>query len=344
MLLVDMVLKCFTAYINKNSVVVVKVEKIVGHYLANGFVIDLIAAFPLDLLVYAASSKNPQYDFMAWLRIFKLLRLHRLIRYHKQREKNMNADSFLGIVSGLLPLFLGFSHILACVLYYIARLQKDSSTWLKHYEGLGYESVLNDGGILSRYVVSYYWVSASVSTNGLVGEMEPSNWYEISFTILVMLVNVTLYAYVLGEVSNAVIKQDEELVRTRQNMSSIVSFIKAKNLPPNLANEIHQLSDGADGGGGATGTGGSSSLDSNAMSTGQTIFSQLSHSLQVQVARHVSRPLLRNVALFQGCSEVFLDALSVVLKETRFPRKETCRPAKGTAVSALGTAVSATFR
>ncbi|XRB09682.1 potassium channel skor [Pycnococcus provasolii] len=319
MLLVDMVLKCFTAYINKNSVVVVKVEKIVGHYLANGFVIDLIAAFPLDLLVYAASSKNPQYDFMAWLRIFKLLRLHRLIRYHKQREKNMNADSFLGIVSGLLPLFLGFSHILACVLYYIARLQKDSSTWLKHYEGLGYESVLNDGGILSRYVVSYYWVSASVSTNGLVGEMEPSNWYEISFTILVMLVNVTLYAYVLGEVSNAVIKQDEELVRTRQNMSSIVSFIKAKNLPPNLANEIHQLSDGADGGGGATGTGGSSSLDSNAMSTGQTIFSQLSHSLQVQVARHVSRPLLRNVALFQGCSEVFLDALSVVLKETRFP-------------------------
>ena len=291
-------------------------EKIVGHYLSNGFVVDLIAAFPLDLLVYAASSNNPLYDFMAWLRIFKLLRLHRLIRYHKQREKNMNADSFMGIVSGLMPLFLGFSHILACVLYYIARLQKVSmgdmaETWLRHYQGLGFESVLNDGGLLSRYAVSYYWVSASVSTNGLVGDMTPSNWYEIAFTILVMLVNVTLYAYVLGEVSNAVIKQDEELVRTRQNMSAIVSFIKAKHLPPNLANEIHQLSgDGASGGGGS---------DSTGTSTGQTIFSQLSHSLQVQVARHVSRPLLRNVVLFEGCADVFLDALSVVMKETRFP-------------------------
>ena len=318
MLLVDMIIKFFTAYVNKKSVVVIRVDKIASHYLSNGFVVDLIAAFPLDLLVYAASAKDPLYDFMAWLRIFKLLRLHRLYKYQKQRERNMNADSFFGIVSGLLPIFLGFSHLLACILYYIARLNRreGNKTWLDPYNGLGFATVLEKGDILSRYFISYYWISASVSTNGLVGDMTPANWWEIGFTCVVMLVNVTLYAYVLGEVSNAVMKQDEELVRTRQDMQAIVSFVKAKNLPENLANEIHQLSGSGDGDGAARTDGEMANLSSR---EGGDVFAQLSHSLQVQVARHVSRPLLRGVALFQGCSEPFLDSLSVVLKETVFP-------------------------
>jgi hypothetical protein len=152
-----------------------------------------------------------------------------------------------------------------------------------------------------RACCSHYWVFASLTTNGLVGGMTPRNPLEIAFTCMVMCVSLTVYAYILGEISNLVMKQDEALVATRSSILQVADFVKNRVLPPELEKEIehyfHFLA------------------SNNASSEDEDVFEMLSHTLQVDVAKHISRGLLDNVQLLRDCDATFLDSLSILLRE-----------------------------
>lgn len=121
-----------------------------------------------------------------------------------------------------------------------------------------------------RGVCSHYWVFASLTTNGLIGPMTPRNPLEISFTCMVMCVSLTVYAYILGEISNLVMKQDEELVATRSSILQVEDFVKNRLLPTELKKEIehyfHFLA------------------SSNSSKDDVDVFDMLSHTLQVSTA------------------------------------------------------------
>lgn len=202
------------------------------------------------------------------------------------------------------------------------------------------------GDCITQYCLSFYWVTATLATNGLVAGMLPSNWMEIGFTCVTMLISLTLYAYVLGEISNVVMKADEALVLQRSQLSLVQSFVKGRKLPQELKEAIvHQFE--------------SSMMreEQSALDESKEVFEKLSHSLQVspptsrrhgriqqsqtcshraisgfqshalpcltwvgaavqvEVARHVSRGLVGRVQIMELCKENFLDALSVLLKE-----------------------------
>eukprot|EP00961_Rhodomonas_salina_P218903 2958803-Rhodomonas_salina.3 len=55
--------------------------------------------------------------------------------------------------------------------------------------------------VWDQYLLSLYWVSATLTVNGLVGEVIPQNLYEVGFTIVLMLLNMTVYRWIIGEVS-----------------------------------------------------------------------------------------------------------------------------------------------
>lgn len=81
MLLVDIVIKFFTAYVNKKSLLVYDLPHIAKHYLGTTFPLDIAAAFPIDLVVWAGSKtlgNATPWGFMAWLRCTKLLRVFRM--------------------------------------------------------------------------------------------------------------------------------------------------------------------------------------------------------------------------------------------------------------------------
>jgi hypothetical protein len=163
---------------------------------------------------------------------------------------------------------------------------------------------LND--CLTQYLLSMYWVATTLSTSGLVGDMTPSTWSEVAFTCFAMLVSLTLYAYVLGELSNAVMKKDELLVNQRSQLSLVQSFVKGRELPPELRDAIlSQFENSVKSRGGSSGL-----LDDSA----EEVVERLPHSLQVDVARCVSRGLVAKVEIMEYCKDSFLDALSVLLK------------------------------
>lgn len=143
-----------------------------------------------------------------------------------------------GGIKSLSPIIFGMNHVLACVWWYIGAKMNHSdlrpeSHWVQHYNGFGcpMDEFLRCSSIEERYLVSYYWVFASLTTNGLVGDMTPKNMVEIAFTCIVMLVSLTLYAYVLGEISNLVMKQDEDLVATRSSILQVMSLCATQQCP-----------------------------------------------------------------------------------------------------------------
>ncbi|GMH42769.1 hypothetical protein BSKO_10688 [Bryopsis sp. KO-2023] len=311
LLIVDMIMNFFRAYLNKKSVIVTSYRRIARHYLASKFLMDFIAACPLDLLVMVAGASH---EYTTWMRIFKLLRLHRLLTWYKKKESDANADSVFARIKLLAPIIFGISHIMACVWWYIGTIHLWSTKgdpeayeivknkhWVNTYDGFGMDDVFLEGNFGQQYLVSFYWITATLSTNGQIGNMYPQNLQELVFTSICMLVTLTVYAYVLGEVSNLVMNQDEELIQKRSQLQTVQKFVASHQLPDELTKGIILFFDNSH----------APEMESGA----KDIFNKLSHTLQVEVAKHMSRKLVGLVTLFFGCNERFLDSLSVLLHE-----------------------------
>ena len=118
-----------------------------------------------------------------------------------------------------------------------------------------------------------------------------------------MVANLTVFSFALGQIAVTVMEQDAQLVVVRQKISSVETLIATRKLPPDLAGEIRKMFE-------------FSVKDRDDDAT--HVQSSLPHSLKVEVARFVCRGLVSNVALFRECHERFHDSLSVLLHETTY--------------------------
>jgi len=73
------------------------------------------------------------------------------------------------------------------------------------YYGFGSTSTLAD-----RYLVSFYWVLNILMSNSMVHVL-PGTPGECLFTMFLQVINLTLLSYVVGQVSNNVMKSEDEL-------------------------------------------------------------------------------------------------------------------------------------
>ncbi len=72
---------------------------------------------------------------------------------------------------------------------------------------------------------------STLTTNGQVGAAVPQNLTEMAFTSVLMVLTVTIFTYVLGEITNVIMAQDAALVATRAQA-------RAPKLPSNDRNKM----------------------------------------------------------------------------------------------------------
>jgi hypothetical protein len=110
-----------------------------------------------------------------------------------------------------------------------------------------------------------------------------------------------------GEISNLVMSSDEALVATRDKVSMVQAFIGNRKMPRALAKDIV------------------STFYEKANSNQDTerIFSSLSSSLRVEVAMHISLPLVKSSEIFGACSSGFTTSLCVLMQEIALTGEET---------------------
>lgn len=137
-------------------------------------------------------------------------------------------------------MILAFSHLLGCAWWYIGsysiledpkdRVPGDlENHWIGHYPAFGTRDILEDASVVQQYCLSFYWATASLSTNGQIGTSHPKTYAEMLYACAIMLLSMTVYIYVLGELSDHVMNQDEKLVATRRQVA-LVSLLFSMNL------------------------------------------------------------------------------------------------------------------
>eukprot|EP00892_Ulva_mutabilis_P004253 jgi/Ulvmu1/219/UM001_0223.1 len=309
LLIVDMVVNVFRAFYNEQGVLIYNLKSIRVHYISGSFFVDLVAAMPFQVLVQINGNVN--FGYASWLRLPKMLRIYRMLQLYRQMGRSVAHTSISMRILQLLPLILGLTHVYGCIWWYIGTAGRAlaytdnidlTGSWIYYYSGLGDQHVWSsDVPILKQYILSCYWAASTLSTAALVGDATPKNIAEMLFTIWSMLTTLTLYAFVVGEISNAVMANDQALVSMRAALSRVQTFLTRHRLPRALAVDIVSAFQ--------------DSMKNSAYSA-QQINSLISSNLRVEVAMHMSLPLIKAHHLFHNCSSGFMAGLSVQMRET----------------------------
>lgn len=315
LLAVDMFVNISRGFYNDNGVLVYNLRSIRVRYINSSFFLDLVAAMPFSILVSLNGSTNDGY--VSWLRLPKMLRIYRMLRLYRELGRAVARTSVPMGILRLMPLILGLTHLYGCIWWYIGTVGRElhledtdepQDSWIYYYAGLGEPHIWMDGVLISKqYIFSCYWAASTLSTASLVGNATPKNMAEIIFTIWSMLTTLTVYAYVVGEISNMVMASDQALVSMREQMSRVQMFLQRHQLPRDLAVDI--VSSYEDG------------LQRNAYLSDH-INTLLSTNLRIEVAMHMSLPLLKANPLFLNCSAGFTASLSAMLRELMFASDE----------------------
>lgn len=159
-------------------------------------------------------------------RCLKLIHLRILVVWYRAELRRGEALTLTVGIRRMVLIITGLSHILACIWWFIGvrrlshhqegqrehegTVERDDDAnnhWIGSYRGLGTNESWDDINVVEQYILSFYWITATLSTNGLVGQTLPKNAGELCFVCFLMLMSLTLYAYILGSISNLVTKK-----------------------------------------------------------------------------------------------------------------------------------------
>ena len=205
----DFVVSFFTAYERPDFTLNTERRDIVMNYLKGWFAIDLLSAFPFDLLL----SQNGLFLFKLFkllriariTRLLKVLKISRLVKVLKlTSSKTSITDTVfsdleeitLRLIRGIFVIGI-LLHILACGWYYITILSNNPNTWYNPDEYLASDIVGND--LISLYIGSIYYVSTTSFTVGY-GDIRATNDSERIFSICVMLIGTLVVSFVTSQV------------------------------------------------------------------------------------------------------------------------------------------------
>ena len=285
--------------------------------------LTILAVVPFDWIVKLSGMSD---DSAVWSRITKIFLL-----FSKIKPMSLVMSSRGNSISDLLFTLMLITHYAACVFYYLGDMvptwkktdHVDRISWLwadqavtSNLTQYTYDREENFGTatgpigekLLSRYSLSVYWVVSTYTCQGVIGEMTPQNSYEIFYTIVLLLLNLTIWRWISGEIANMVMSSDARVIRTREEQDRILKFVSVRVFTDNLRDRLqaHFLA-----------------VQGSVSEEHDRLLSSLSHGLRVELARLIWRDFLTKVYLFRGCSGQFLDAICHLVSEQHFGPEQT---------------------
>ncbi|GAX74589.1 hypothetical protein CEUSTIGMA_g2037.t1 [Chlamydomonas eustigma] len=312
--MLDILLNFRTAYPNADGDLVHNHRKIAIHYMAGWFWLDLVSSLPWDNIL-----NSPQFALLKVLRLLRLLRilrfltLMRLLRtLGKTNIRNLQQvlEDFLGRTTlrmiNLMVLAASLMHWSGCAFYYSASWQNfQEGTWVWN-AGLVPNNISCSGQIAgsdtsdgTKYLYSLYWAVVTMATIGY-GDIVPLGIYEKVVAMVVILAGATMFAFLMGTISNIVATSDGPAARMIRKRAVVDDFLKQRNVPQGLSMKIR---------------------DYYAYTIGRIvhqdeadIISGLSMSLKMQVVLHLYREALEKVPIFKGKPPQFITSLVTYLR------------------------------
>ena len=234
--IIDIFLNFRTA-VETDGVLIDEPKMIAAHYLKSWFVVDLVSAFPVDLVLLGfgmnvtGSSQhyriNKLLKILKTFRLVRMLRLARLARIMARFRAIFNVKYSILTIGKFFAAVAFFAHWIACFWYLVASLQgiDDNSTWVSEMQMIGDEEkgTLHYESLRTKYIVCIYHAIMVMSTIG--SHILPVTNAERVYSLLTMFVGSSIYAYGITNMCSLIFNLNRQEVEYKQRMDMINDFM-----------------------------------------------------------------------------------------------------------------------
>mmetsp|Transcript_91429 Transcript_91429/g.261144 ORF Transcript_91429/g.261144 Transcript_91429/m.261144 type:complete len:1348 (-) Transcript_91429:433-4476(-) len=243
-----------------------RMAPIACNYMRGWFWFDFIATTPFDMLV-AEGGIASMAKLSRLPRLFKILRimkLLRLLRVYKLQVYIMQIEATYRIHEGVTRLFnicflvLVVTHCVACAWFSIGKTDAplecedigkyhgdipvyDDADWnelnLEQICSWIYRYEYHRGTMQKQYIAALYWSFSTLTTVGY-GDISAKTMGEQVFSMVMMLLGVSWYAYVVSSMSSIIASFDLANRKVQQKLLAVNSFIRDNQLEGQLATRV----------------------------------------------------------------------------------------------------------
>ncbi len=243
-----------------------------------GFAIGAVACVPFDVLFYSLEWGSSG-GWPKLLRVFRLARVVRLINILGNLPTVRRSVRIVLFVIG--PLLM--IHFLSCF-------------WVHLHPP-------PDGDLTTYYVESFYWTITTLTTVGY-GDITPTTIPARLYTMVVMMGGVAFYGLVIGNITRIFAESARYKEQTREKLSELSAFMRHYHIPERLQSSVfnyyHHL------------------FTQRLSGNDQKIISDLPHVLKDELQIYMNIKLVRNLPLFENCSDACLKAVANALEKKHY--------------------------
>ena len=309
-LLLDIVLTFVTA-IEVKGVMVFKFRAIANQYIRTWFFLDLLGSFPFDVVLQAVLSATLHGSgAIQILRVFKLVRMAKLLRTYRffsrlnQLSRNERFAIFASFFSVFKAVFLlAFTaHTFGSIFTII--LEDEGPNWIRNYRS----GELENAGSFSRYVLSLYWATVSLTTMGY-GDVVPVNTQERMLCILVAMSGSVVFSFCIGSLSSLMTDAKGADHTYRARVRTVRDYLDFRDISVVLKRRIRAYYT-------------QSWMQSGAPYKEISILEDLTPSMRSSLLREIGASIQRDLAIFQGLDFECIGYIYSRLRSIEFEEEE----------------------
>jgi hypothetical protein len=253
-------------------------QEIAHNYLGGWFVVDLIAAFPFELILVAAFGGIPTEPkaFFAYL-LLQSLTLVKLFKAGRIFKELQEALDILPAVRRLV--IFGY--------WLIAALNIMALGWIL----IG--ATEQQRPHFDQYLRALYWVTTTIATIGY-GDYYPNHDSnaQIIYTIIVQIFGVGMYSYMIANVSSLVANLDVARSSYQRRLEEVNAYLRAQRIPAEMQERVRDYY---------------SYLWAKQRGVNvSNVLDDIPRGLSQEILMFLNREVLNRVDIFKGAEEIFI--------------------------------------
>nr|KYP57202.1 Potassium channel KAT3 [Cajanus cajan] len=282
---VDIILTFFVAYLDTSTYLLVDDhKKIALRYVKKlHFTMDLASTLPFEQIHQILTGKPNKSEVFGFLIMLRLWRLRRVSELFARLEKDIRINYSTARFCKLICVTLFAVHFAGCMYFWLAVQHKTpKNTWIGNKT-----EDFKDLSIGLGYTYSMYWSVSTLTTVGY-GDFYAVNLTEKLFSILYMLFNIGLAAYIIGNMTILLVHSSVQTLDMRSAFNKILRYANKNRLPEGLKEQMlaHMQ------------------LKFKTAELQQEVLQDLPKTIRSSIARHLFQNIVETTYLFKGVSEM----------------------------------------